>query len=123
MINPHWLKLPMSRTNFHGPKDVRAIKVRLYSILSFGLNFVFMPFFHKKLSGMANGVGPDQTAPARAVLSGSAVFARAILSETFEVQSFNTFTVHFFLWLKTLSLSFLCIQQNSLYYYFAKYFL
>ena len=29
-INPHWLKLPLSRTNFHGPKGVRAIEVRLY---------------------------------------------------------------------------------------------
>ena len=31
MVNPQWLELPMSRTNFHGPKDVRAIEVRLYS--------------------------------------------------------------------------------------------
>ena len=30
MINPQWLELPMSRINFHGPKDVRAIEVRLY---------------------------------------------------------------------------------------------
>ena len=30
MINPQWLELPMSRPNFHGPKDVRAIEVRLY---------------------------------------------------------------------------------------------
>ena len=30
MINPQWLELPMSRTNFHGPKDVQAIEVRLY---------------------------------------------------------------------------------------------
>ena len=30
MINPQWFELPMSRTNFHGPKDVRAIDVRLY---------------------------------------------------------------------------------------------
>ena len=30
MINPQWLELPMSRTNFHGPKDVRTIEVRLY---------------------------------------------------------------------------------------------
>ena len=29
MINIQWLKLPMSRTNFHGPKDVRAIEVWL----------------------------------------------------------------------------------------------
>ena len=28
IINPHWLELPMSRTNFHGPKGVRAIEVR-----------------------------------------------------------------------------------------------
>ena len=25
MINPQWLKLPISRINLHGPKDVRAI--------------------------------------------------------------------------------------------------
>ena len=30
MINPQWLELSMSRTNFNGPKDVRAIEVRLY---------------------------------------------------------------------------------------------
>ena len=30
VINPHWLELPLSRTNFHGPKGVRAIEVRLY---------------------------------------------------------------------------------------------
>ena len=28
--NPQWLELPMSLTNFHGPKDVRALEVRLY---------------------------------------------------------------------------------------------
>ena len=27
MINPQWLKLPMFRINFDGPKDVRVIKV------------------------------------------------------------------------------------------------
>ena len=32
IINPQWLELPMSRTHFHGPKDVRAIEVRLYLI-------------------------------------------------------------------------------------------
>ena len=30
MINPQWLEVPMSRTIFYGPKDVRAIEVRLY---------------------------------------------------------------------------------------------
>ena len=35
MINPKWLELPMSRMNFHGPKDVQAIEVRLYLYLRF----------------------------------------------------------------------------------------
>ena len=26
MINPQWLELPMSRTNFHGPKDVEPLR-------------------------------------------------------------------------------------------------
>ena len=30
MINTHWLELPLSQTNFHGPNAVRAIEVRLY---------------------------------------------------------------------------------------------
>ena len=30
MINPQWLELPMSRTNFHGLKDVRAIGSTVY---------------------------------------------------------------------------------------------
>ena len=29
MINPQWLKLPMSPTHFHGSKDVQAIEVQL----------------------------------------------------------------------------------------------
>ena len=27
IINRHWLELSLSRTNFHGPKGVRAIEV------------------------------------------------------------------------------------------------
>ena len=34
MINPQWLELPISITNSHGPKDVRAIEVRLYFVVS-----------------------------------------------------------------------------------------
>ena len=30
MIKSHWLELPISRTNFYGPKDVWAIEVWLY---------------------------------------------------------------------------------------------
>ena len=29
MIDPDWFELAMPRPNFHGPKDVRAIEVRL----------------------------------------------------------------------------------------------
>ena len=39
-INPQWLKLRMSRTNFHGPKDVRAIEVRLNEPLTVWLSLV-----------------------------------------------------------------------------------
>ena len=28
-IKPQWLELPVSRTYFHSPKDIRAIEVRL----------------------------------------------------------------------------------------------
>ena len=27
MINPQWLELPMSKINFHGPKDVRVFEI------------------------------------------------------------------------------------------------
>ena len=40
MINPQWLELPMFRTNFHGPKDVRAIEIRLYSNLILNLTYI-----------------------------------------------------------------------------------
>ena len=29
VINPPWLKLPISRTHFHSPKDFWAIEVRI----------------------------------------------------------------------------------------------
>ena len=35
MINHQWIELPMSRTIFYGPKDVRAIEVRLYEVFMF----------------------------------------------------------------------------------------
>ena len=38
MINPQWLELPISRTNFHGPKAVRAIEVRLYTNIGIELS-------------------------------------------------------------------------------------
>ena len=43
---------------------------------------IFMQLFLKILSGMANSVDPDQTAPSGAVWSGSALFAYVILSDT-----------------------------------------
>ena len=33
MINPQSLELSMSRTNFHGPDNVRAIEIRLYFVI------------------------------------------------------------------------------------------
>ena len=42
-----------------------------------------MEQFLKIVSGMANSVEPDQTAPSGAVWSGSALFAYAISSDTF----------------------------------------
>ena len=32
MIHPQWLKLPMSRTNLYGPKDVPVIEYRPYYV-------------------------------------------------------------------------------------------
>ena len=32
VTNSHLLERPLSRTNFHGPKGVRAIEVRLYNL-------------------------------------------------------------------------------------------
>ena len=40
-MNPQWLELPLSRTNFHGPKGVRAIEVRLYCERIDGLGSYF----------------------------------------------------------------------------------
>ena len=40
MINPQWLELPMSRTNFHGPKDARAIEVHMYIVANVLMSFV-----------------------------------------------------------------------------------
>ena len=39
MINPHWLELLISRTNFHSPKDIWAIEVRLHFCIMFCLGF------------------------------------------------------------------------------------
>ena len=45
-----------------------------------------MQLFLKILTGMANSVGPDQTAPSGAVWSGSALFAYVILSDTLVLE-------------------------------------
>ena len=44
MINPQGLELPMSRIDFHGPKDVRAIEVLLYLIYS-KFKFIYSNLF------------------------------------------------------------------------------
>ena len=65
----------------------------------FCLNFAFYAFFFflKFLSGMANSVDTDQTAPSGAVWSGSALFVYAILSDTWVYKNIRTITVHVFL--------------------------
>ena len=41
-INPGWLELPLTGTNFHGPKPVQAAEVQLYFILYYiGIVHVF----------------------------------------------------------------------------------
>ena len=50
-----------------------------------------MQLLLKILSGMANSVDPDQTAP-RAVCSGSAMFGFAILSDTLVYKILRHFT-------------------------------
>ena len=50
-----------------------------------------MQLLLKILSGMANSVDPDQTAP-RAVCSGSAMFGFAILSDTLVYKILGHFT-------------------------------
>ena len=41
LINPQWLELPMSGTNFHSPKDVRTIEVRQYIAFVMVLSYIF----------------------------------------------------------------------------------
>ena len=53
-----------------------------------------MYFFLKILSGMAKVVDPDQTAPSEAALSGSALFAYAILSDHLMFENLAYMTVH-----------------------------
>ena len=101
MINPHWLELPMSRTIFYGPKDVRAIEIRLYAAaLSHSL---FLSLLYCKCSasfvssdlrylGMVVSLIPDlaeylhfldfKTFRFQSVYS-STLFARACLSQRF----------------------------------------
>ena len=44
IINPQWLVLyvRMSRTNFHGRKEVRSIEVRLFSNMKWSLTFLLI---------------------------------------------------------------------------------
>ena len=54
IINPHWLELPMSRTNFHSPKGVRAIKVRLYFHTRCYTSVFFLVFIHRHFLSIGN---------------------------------------------------------------------
>ena len=71
MFNPQWLELPISRTNFHGPKDVRDIEVLLYfdtgainwkritNILA--INFGLMPMYPTSARWVTKCVDLDLT--------------------------------------------------------------
>ena len=64
-----------------------------------------MQLFLKILSGMANGVDPDQTAPSGAVWSVSTLFAYAILSTTLVYEIFGhlpVFDIHWPSWVDVL---------------------
>ena len=39
MINPHWLELPVSRTDFQDPKDVWAIQKKVFQEFLSSLKF------------------------------------------------------------------------------------
>ena len=45
--NPQYLELPISRSNFHGPKEIRVIEVRLY-LNGMGGGFALKGFYFKK---------------------------------------------------------------------------
>ena len=49
MINSQWLELPISRTIFHGPKDVRAIEVLCISIIATAMLCLVSLFCHRSV--------------------------------------------------------------------------
>ena len=55
MIKSHWLQLPISRTNFHGPKDVRAIEVWLYTDCNIGAPFISATKRSKRIAKQSPG--------------------------------------------------------------------
>ena len=61
MINPHWLELPMSQINFHGPKDVRATEVLLYLKSSFicVVPYLFLCPFSESVVQFSTGHGQE----------------------------------------------------------------
>ena len=61
MSNPQWLKLPLSRINFHGPKDVQAIESLL--CVSFVLQQSNSPKVWRSLDSEPNN--PQAVVPAR----------------------------------------------------------
>ena len=58
IINPQWLELPLSRTNFYSLKGVRAIEVRLYIVIhssttqrsGYNMSFISKARFHVEVS-------------------------------------------------------------------------
>ena len=71
MINPQWLELPMSRTNFHGPDDVRAMGGRLYyfdRILCTASYSIQAARAKPCFQAYADSEGPDHPAHSRSLI-------------------------------------------------------
>ena len=113
MFNPQWLELPISRTNFHGHKDVRAIEVRLYFTTCFEI-----------ARWMANSVDPDQTPRSAASDLGLHYLLRPVCLNTkgkyvtvspFFLLSYVYSVLRYALWTETYK-TLLKIHFNALYF-------
>ena len=65
----------------------------LYAVLFFGQFLLFVQLYIKIISGMANSIGPDQTAPFRSSLIRVYTVCICSFVRHFSVPNFRTFTV------------------------------
>ena len=74
MITPQWLELAISRINFHGPKDDRAIDVRLY------ISLIAIWAARKRVFGHMRTAKAQISLRIRAVWSGPSLTANSSLN-------------------------------------------